>query len=509
MPHDILKNDDTDEKMPGDDKRLRQTLDHMLEGIQIIGFDWRYIYVNDAMAKHGKYPKEEFYGCTVMEKYPGIEQTEIYKVYQRCFNERIPIHMENRFVFPDGSVGWFELSFQPVPEGIFILSIDITERKKSEESIKQLNEELEQKVKDRTAQLEQNITQLKESEEKFQKAFQASAAAISITRLSDSVYMDVNEAFVKLTGFSYEELIGRTSVQAGFVVDMEKREEVLQQVRDHGSAKNFELTIRNKAGVMLNILSSVETIILNGGKYAINIIYDITERKKGEEQLIAANKELEAFSYTVSHDLKAPLRVVGGYSAILAEEYNMLLDDEGKRMLKVIQNKAQKMGQLIDDLLAFSKLGKTQVQKTMLDMNLLTKEIISEITRTTSINAEIIVGELPAVRGNRPLIKQVMINLIGNAIKYSSKKTTPVIEITSGEKNGELVFSVKDNGAGFDMKYIDRLFGVFERLHAASEFDGTGVGLATVKRIITNHGGSVWAEATPDVGAVFSFSLPK
>jgi len=239
MKGHISANEDPDEKIRVHDKPLRQALDHMLEGIQIVGFDWRYIYVNDAFARHGKYPKEEFVGSTVMEKYPGIEQTEIYNVYQRCFNERVHIHMENRFVFPDNSVGWFELSFQPVPEGILILSIDITERKKNEEKILHLNEELEQKVKERTAQLEQHVQQLKESEEKFQKAFHGSAAAISITRLSDSVYMDVNEAFVKLVGVPYEELIGHTSIEIGFVADVEKREAVLQEVRAHGSIKDF------------------------------------------------------------------------------------------------------------------------------------------------------------------------------------------------------------------------------------------------------------------------------
>ena len=278
----ISANEDPEEIIPVYDKPLRQALDHMLEGIQIIGFDWRYIYVNNSFARHGKYPKEEFLGSTVMEKYPGIEQTEVYKVYQRCFNERVHIHMENKFVFPDNSVGWFELSFQPVPEGILILSIDITERKKNEEKILHINEELEQKVKERTGQLEEHIRKLKESEEKFQKAFQASAAAISITRLSDSVYVDVNDSFVKMTGSSYEELVGHTSVEAGFITDLGKREAVLQEVKEHGSVKDFEISIKNRAGQNLYVLSSIETVVVNGEKYAINIIYDITNRKKTE-----------------------------------------------------------------------------------------------------------------------------------------------------------------------------------------------------------------------------------
>ena len=509
MTHNNSESEVTEEQIRAGDKRLRETLDHLLEGIQIIGFDWKYIYVNDAMARHGKYPKRSFVGRTVMEKYPGIEKTDIFRVYQRCFNDRLPIHLENRFVFPNGSVSWFELSFQPIPEGIVILSIDITERKKNEEKIHKLNQELEQKVKERTASLEQNMQELKESEEKFQKAFHTSAAAISITRLSDSVYIDVNEAFAEMTGYAYDEIIGHTSVELGFVADIERREEVLKQVRETGSAKNFELTIRNRSGKILSVLSSIETTIMHGEKYAINIIYDITERKKAEQQLAAVNKELEAFSYTVSHDLKSPLRAVNGYAEMLAYKYKTLLDDEGKRLLGVIQSKAQKMSQLIDDLLAFSKMGNVTVAKTDLDMNALTEEVLTDINRTTKYTAEIKTGPLPHAKGDPVLIKQVMVNLIGNALKYSSKKPKPVVEISAKETNGEVVYTVKDNGDGFDMKYVDKLFGVFERLHSTEEFEGTGVGLAIVKRIITSHGGNVWAEAVLGEGATFSFSLPR
>lgn len=509
MKDHISEQEDREVSIRAHDKFLRIALDNMLEGIQIIGFDWRYIYVNNAFALHGKYPKEDFVGATVMEKYPGIEQTEVYKVYQRCFNERVPIHMENRFVFPDNSIGWFELSFEPVPEGLLILSIDITERKKSEEAILQINAELEQRVKDRTAELEEHIRQLKENEEKFQKAFQASAAAMSITRLSDSVYVDVNEAFVKMTGASYEELIGHTSVEVGFIADFEKRQDALKQVRDKGSLKDFEISILNKAGQKLNVLSSIETTVVNGERYAINIIYDITARTKAEEQLAAANKELEAFSYSVSHDLKAPLRAVNGFAEMLEYKYGNILDDEGKRLLGVIQSKAKRMTVLIDDILSFSKLGGMAVERTDIDMNALTEEVVGELGRTIEHAAKIEIRPLHPAKGEPVLIKQVLVNLIANAVKYSSKVAAPEVMITSKELGSEIVYSVQDNGVGFDMRYANKLFGAFERLHSMEEFEGTGIGLATVKRIVTNHGGKIWADSAPDKGATFSFSLPK
>jgi len=489
------------------EKRLLNAMDHLLEGVQIIGFDWRYIYVNNAMTRHGKYKKEELIGHTVMEKYPGIEDTEVYGVYLRCFNERVPIHMENRFVFPDNSVGWFELSFQPIPEGIFILSVDITQRKKHEEEIEKLNAALEHKVKERTASLEDNIRQLKESEEKFHKAFQASAAGITITRLSDSRYLDVNDAFAKMTGFSREELIGHTSVELGIVANINKREEVLKEVRASGFTKNVELTVRNRSGELFEVLSSIERITLNGEQYAINIIYDITERKKAELELEAANQELESFSSSVSHDLRSPLRIITGYAQILELDYGHTFNEDAKELFASILRGIKKMNALIDGLLAFSRLGKAEIQKTTLDMNAITGKVISDLQKITHHTAVIKVAKLHPANGDAVLINQVMVNLISNAIKYSSKKPDPQIEITSKEDNGSVVYTIKDNGDGFDMQYAGKLFSAFQRLHTAAEFEGTGMGLAIVDRIIKRHGGKVWTEAEPGKGAAFSFTL--
>jgi PAS domain S-box-containing protein len=487
---------------------LHPAFDHMLEGIQIHDFNWRYIYVNDALVNYSHYQKEELLGYTLMEKYPGIENTALFKVLKRCMNERINEHFETEFAFPDGSKADFELSIQPVPEGLFILSINRTEHKKAEREIRFLNENLEQKVKERTRELESTIIELKESEEKFAKVFQASAAGIAITDLSDSNYMDVNCAFIQMTGFSKEELIGHNSQELGMTTNITKREEVLNEIRERGSAKDFEMTIRHKSGRIFEILASVETIILKGKKCALNVIYDITDRKRAEEQLASVNKELEAFTYTVSHDLRAPLRAINGYAEILREDYGPGFDEEGNRILHNITYGAVKMGNLIDDLLAFSKLGRQEIKTESIDLNELVEAIIQEVNKNPDHKTKIIVTTMQRVKADYSLLYQVIFNLVSNGIKYSAKKANPLVEISAVEQNGEIVFSVKDNGSGFDMKYADKLFGVFQRLHSQDEFEGTGVGLAIVQRIITKHNGKVWAEGKINEGATFYFSLP-
>lgn len=232
-------------------------------------------------------------------------------------------------------------------------------------------------------------------------------------------------------------------------------------------------------------------------------------RKAAEEQLYETNKELEAFTYSVSHDLRAPIRAIQGYTQMLNEDYGTLLDEEGKRIIDVVKYNTTKMGRLIDDLLAFSHLGRKELQKTKIDMTLLTAGVLAEIDKSTSHHPKILTADLHSVKGDYTLLHQVMFNLISNAVKYSSKKTDAVVQIASEEKEHEIIFSVKDNGAGFDMKYANKLFGVFQRLHEQNEFEGTGIGLAIIYRIITKHGGRVWAEGKMEEGASFYFSLPK
>ncbi|MGV3630406.1 MAG: ATP-binding protein [Bacteroidota bacterium] len=359
------------------------------------------------------------------------------------------------------------------------------------------------------SELESSLQQLKEKEEKFQTAFQASPVGMTISRMSDSCYIDANETFIQTIGFTREELIGHTSSELGIAADVEKREEVLKEFQEKGSVKNMELSMRKRSGEIINLLCSIETVNLNGEKHMLSIIYDITKRKKAEEQLALVNKELEAFSYSISHDLRAPLRAVNGYAEMLLEDYGPNMDEEANRILNNIKHYAEKMGTLIDDLLTFSRLGRKEIQKQKIDMNDLLEGVLIDLDKSMEHHAAIHVGKLSPVYADYGLIHQVVFNLVSNAVKYSSKREKPVVQIASEEKNDELIFSVKDNGAGFNMLYVDKLFGVFQRLHSQEEFQGTGVGLAIVQRIISRHGGKVWAEAQTDEGAIFYFSLPK
>ena len=226
-------------------------------------------------------------------------------------------------------------------------------------------------------------------------------------------------------------------------------------------------------------------------------------------QLEDTNKELEAFSYSVSHDLRAPLRAIDGFSRVILEDYLDKLDDEGKRVLNIIRGNTQKMGQLIDDLLAFSRLGRQQISPSDIRMADLAKGVFEDIKPPANErNLQFNMKTLPFAQGDRSMIKQVFANLLSNAIKFTRPKEIATIEIGGTNDGVENVYYVKDTGVGFDMQYVNKLFGVFQRLHSAEEFEGTGVGLAIVQRIIHRHGGRVWAEGKVGEGAIFYFSLP-
>ena len=252
---------------------------------------------------------------------------------------------------------------------------------------------------------------------------------------------------------------------------------------------------------------------------------DITERKRREDEirelntqlerrtldLEASNKELEAFAYSVSHDLRAPLRHVAAYSELLQKTASSTLDERGRRYVANLLESAEKMGALIDDLLAFSRVGRAETRMTMVSFNELASEILREIERETH-GRDIAwkVGPLPSVHGDRSMLKLALFNLVSNAVKFTRPRPRAEIEIGCGDDPGEdVVMFVRDNGVGFDMKYVNKLFGVFQRLHLPESFEGTGIGLATVQRIVARHGGRVWAEGVVDSGATFYFSVPK
>jgi PAS domain S-box-containing protein len=270
----------------------------------------------------------------------------------------------------------------------------------------------------------------------------------------------------------------------------------------------FDTELRSRDERMLRLISILATQlgpVIQRKRIAEQIEALNANLQRYTVELEATNKELESFTYSVSHDLRSPLRAVDGYARMLEEDYAGGLDDEGRRLLGVVRSSSRQMGQLIDDLLAFSRLGRQELFKREVDMHALAREVVDELARGSSARVEL--GLLPSVQADRALLKQAWANLVGNALKYSGKRQGARIEIGGREEQAENVYWVRDNGVGFDMRYADKLFGVFQRLHGQDAFPGTGVGLAIVQRVITRHGGRVWAEGRPGEGACFYFSL--
>jgi len=308
------------------------------------------------------------------------------------------------------------------------------------------------------------------------------------------------------------------------VKDFEKRIKVLMETLLQYTLMDFSNTIEiSEAGDELDAIAvGLNTLVeeLKSAKES-ELLHVYNLEKKAEEivklnaaleanimQLEIANKELEAFTYSVSHDLRAPLRAIHGYTKIISDDYENKLDEEGKNMMNAVMRNAKKMGVLIDDLLSFSKIGKKELRLLEVDMTKLAEFALQEVKNSLSdLKAKITILPLQKATVDHNLMTLVFVNLISNAVKYSSIKDKPEVEIGSIEKDSRTVYYVKDNGVGFDMNYYGKLFGVFQRLHSSEDFEGTGVGLALVKRIITRHNGKIWAEAKLKEGATFYFTL--
>lgn len=405
-------------------------------------------------------------------------------------------------------------------------------------------------------------SEMKEAKNDFEMIFNSSPDAVIITQISDGSILEVNAGFTSITGYSRQYAIGKSSLDILWKNE-EDRKWVINEVLKNGLYENFEAKFQLKDGSEMVGLMSAKVFTFKGVSCIISITRDITERQEKEKKIVelneslekkveertkeltellneqeanqialvnlvedlnektdqlirttsqlqAANKELESFSYTVSHDLRTPLRALDGFANILLEDYAPNLDNEGKRLLGVIITNANKMGYLIDDLLAFSRLGRMELKEIKIDMERMVRSVYDELT--SDKEKEMIdfrLHSIPGLVGDSAMMQQVWVNLIGNAIKFTSLKPTRIIEVGSFSEDNSNGYYIKDNGAGFNMAYSSKLFAVFQRLHSNNEFQGTGIGLSIVNRVVQRHNGRVWAEGKVDEGAAFYFTIPN
>ncbi|MDB6033478.1 MAG: Sensory box histidine kinase [Verrucomicrobiales bacterium] len=413
---------------------------------------------------------------------------------------------------------------------------EILERKRMEEALLLLNENLEHRVLERTAELDSanqflriEIQQRRQSEAKFKRFYDSNVIGVMFWDAKGQI-TDANDRFLQMVGYTQEDLrSGKVAWKDMTPPEYASLDQAgLAMIAVGGSCPPFEKEYFRKDGSRVSIVVGAAALE-DSTEQGVCFVLDITERKQAEAEihrlnqelearvlqrtaeLIVANQELEAFSYSVSHDLRAPLRQVVGYANLLQTHAAANLGEKAIHYLTTIKDSATGMGRLIDDLIEFSRMNRLELQNTPVELERLVEETIQDFAQEIS-GRDIVwkLGPMGGVQGDRAMLRLALCNLIGNAIKYTGKQPKTVIEIgRHSETPLETIWFIRDNGAGFDAKYADKLFGVFQRLHQFDEFEGTGIGLANVRRIIHRHGGRTWAEGKVNEGATFYFSLPK
>ena len=375
---------------------------------------------------------------------------------------------------------------------------------------------------------ERALAELRASQRELQAIFDTSPTGIFVTRAEDGTIVDANAAFLRLFGVEREQIIGRTSIELGMFEDPGDRSRMMAMLERDGRVQDLEVSVRIAGGDVRVVAVSAAPLESDGKQTLIGTIMDITQRKQMEQQLqrLASDlerrvnertaelsesiAEIESFSYSVSHDLRAPLRHISGFAGMLAADYGAVLDDTAHGYIDALSRSVREMGVLIDELLEFSRAGRASLDFGAADMGALVweaRELLEDTCEGRTIDWRI--APLPEVHGDAAMLRQVWVNLLGNAVKYTRPVAQARIEVRVHDTPAEHEFTVADNGVGFDMQYVDKLFGVFQRLHADRQFEGVGIGLANVRRIVGRHGGRTWAEGVVGEGAVFGFSLPR
>lgn len=489
------------EQLKEAEQRYRSIFEHAMEGIFQCTPEGRYLSANPALARIQGYAAPE--NLIAAASRIGLSEedwtrfrldanahdfVERFEAAQRSMNgTEICVSINARVARgPNGQVVYYEGSLE-----------DVTERKRAEQSLFLMNYALN------------NVRE-----------------SVFLTD-ENGRFLFVNEEACRVRGYTREEMLRLSvpDIDPDFSTERWPSYWATLKVQQSIVMENHHMT---KDGQLFPVEISANYFEYKNTGYNLALIRDISERKRTEAKVLQLNcelerrvtertadleqviKELEAFSYSVSHDLRAPLRAIDGFAHLLLEGYSDGLDTEGKRYLDLVRQNTAYMGRLIDDMLAFSRMSHLGLATETVDMTALTREVFEElIAETPERNVRFAVGDLPPSRGDRDMIHRVLFNVLDNALKYSSPKPEPSIEVTGITVGGENIYCVKDNGVGFDMRYANKLFGLFQRLHSPGEFEGTGIGLAIVKRIIERHGGRIWAEGKVGEGAEVHFTLPR
>jgi PAS domain S-box-containing protein len=506
---DITERKRAEQALQESEAKFRAAFENAPMGMSMIKPDGTYIDVNPALCRMFGYSKEELLGGTINKvTHPDDVESGNRWIRKMISGDRSEPEFEKRYIHRDGHIVWGLVRAEWINDesGKANMSVvhvlDITERKRAEKAIKESEANLNALINNRNESI---------------WSIDGAYRLIIFNRFFEEAY---------LAAYGIQLAKGMNVIDT-LSPDLKEIWKSRYDAALSGKRTVFEFSA-DFAGGLHHFEVSLNPIVSEGlvkGVSAISV--DTTERRVAEEQirrlntelesrvkertlqLEAANKELEAFAYSVSHDLRAPLRAIDGYSRILLEDYQSSLDTEGRRVCNVVRTETQRMGQLVDDLLAFSRLSRSHTEAITIRMAALVDSVLNEtISSESRSRIEFSVETMPDATGDKNLIRQVWTNLLSNAVKFSSKHPRPRIEIRGRRIGNEIEYSVRDNGAGFDMKYESKLFGVFQRLHSSREFEGTGVGLAIVQRIVHRHGGRVWAEGETDRGATFFFTLP-
>ncbi len=484
---DITERKQAEEQLRKSEERFRTMFDNMLEGAQFLGFDWRYLYINKSAEEHNRRPNQELLGNIYMDMWPGIESTHVFAMIKRCMTERVSCRMENEFIYPNGFKGWFELIIQPASEGVVIFSSDITERK--------------------------------HAEERFQLAIESAPNAVIMVDQHGQMML-VNSQTENYFGYARSELFGQ---------DMDKlvperfrmghanhRFEFFAQPQARSMGVGRDLYGLRKDGTEFPVEIGLAPIATQQGMLVIATIVDITERKRAEQardvytrKLEQSNRDLQEFAYVASHDLQEPLRKVQAFSNRLASKYADAFDETGRDYLNRMRDASQRMQVLINDLLTLSRVSTHAQPFSDVDLNLLAQEVLSNLeNQVERSNGRVEIGELPKIEADPTQIRQLLQNLIGNALKFHLQERPPLIKVSAKVEGVTCQISVEDNGIGFDPQYLDRIFKPFQRLHSREEYEGSGMGLAICRRIVEHHGGAITATSVPGKGATFILTLP-